>query len=84
MYRMEWVPGTVLLALVVVLPLAPAFAMIGVLILALGALAAIVALAAAVVASPFLLARTVRHRLAERQESPHGAVQIPAVAVEPS
>jgi hypothetical protein len=61
-YGFEWTPGLVLLGAVVVLPLAPAFAMIGLLIVAIAAVAALIALAA----SPFLLVHHVRRRLEER------------------
>ena len=66
MYRIEWAPGAFLLAAVVVLPLAPAFAMIGLLVVALAAVAVLLALAAAVLAMPYLLVRSLRQRLAER------------------
>jgi positive regulator of sigma E activity len=69
MYRFEFVPGAVLLAAVVVLPLAPAFAMIALLLVALAAVTAVVALTAAIIAAPFLLVRHFRARLAERGEA---------------
>jgi hypothetical protein len=68
-YGFEWTPGLVVLGMVVLLPLAPPFAMIAVAVLALAALAALVALAGAILASPYLLARTVRRRVAERHQS---------------
>jgi hypothetical protein len=73
-YGVEWAPGTVLLAAVVVLPLVPSFALIGVVVVALVAVAALVALAGAVLATPYLLARIVRRRLAERHESTERSV----------
>jgi hypothetical protein len=68
-YGFEWKPGLVLLGMVLVLPLAPPFALIGVAVLALAAVAAVVALAGAVLASPYLLAHLLRRRLAERLRS---------------
>jgi hypothetical protein len=73
-YGFEWTPALVLLGAVVILPLAPAFAMIGLLVVALLAIAALVALAGAILATPYLLARSVRRHLAER----HRPAQAPA------
>jgi hypothetical protein len=75
-YGIEWTPGFVLLGAVVVLPLVPSFALIGVVIVALAALAALVALAGAILASPYLLVRTARRRLAERHGSTEGSAPI--------
>jgi hypothetical protein len=77
-YGFEWEPGLVLVGLVLVLPLAAPFALIGVVVLALAALAALVALAGAVLASPYLLARSLRRRLAERHQSTEGPGPIAA------
>jgi hypothetical protein len=52
--------------MVVVLPLVPSVAVIGLLVVALAAAAALLALAAAVLAMPYLLVRSLRRRLAER------------------
>ena len=82
-YGFEWMPAVVLVGAFVVL-MVPGFALIGLAVLALAAVAALVALAGVIIASPYLLARTVRRRLAERHESPHGAVQISAAIAEPS
>jgi len=68
-YGFEWTPGLVLLGTVVVFPLVPSFALIGLVVVALAAVAALVALAGAILATPYLLARTVRRRLAERHQS---------------
>jgi membrane associated rhomboid family serine protease len=66
-YGFEWMPAVVLLGAVVVL-MVPAFALIGLAVVALAAVAALVALGGAIVASPYLLVRTLRRRrLAERQ-----------------
>ena len=65
-YRVEWMPALVLLGMVVVLPLVPSFALIGLLVVALAAVAALLALAAAVLAMPYLLVRSLRRRLNER------------------
>jgi hypothetical protein len=77
-YGVEWLPGTALLAAVVVLPLVPGFALIGVVVVALVAITALVALAGALLASPYLIVRTVRRRLAERRESTDGSARIVA------
>ena len=83
-YGFEWIPGTVLLAAVVLLPLAPAFAMIGLLVVALAAVAALIALAGAIVATPFLVARTVHRRLVERHRSTPRSAPIGAAIAESS
>jgi hypothetical protein len=75
-YGFEWTPGVVLLGLVVVLPLVPSFALIGLVVVALAAVAALVALAGAMLATPYLLVRTLRRRLAERHGSTEGSVPI--------
>jgi membrane associated rhomboid family serine protease len=72
-YGFEWTPGIFVLGLVVVLPLAPGFAMIGLFVVAVAALAALVALVGALLATPYLLVRTVRRRLAERDRSTEGS-----------
>jgi hypothetical protein len=73
-YGFEWTPGIVLAGAVLVLPLAPPFALIGLVVVALAAVAALVALAGAVLATPYLLARSLRRRLEER----HGSTEGPA------
>jgi hypothetical protein len=75
-YGVEWTPGVVLLGMVVVLPLVPGFALIGLVVVALAAVAALVALAAAVLATPYLLVRSIRRRLGERHGSTEGSVPI--------
>jgi hypothetical protein len=75
-YRFEWTPGLVLLGMVIVLPLAPSFALIGLVIVALAAVAALVALAGAVLATPYLLVRSLRRRLAERHGSTEASAPI--------
>ena len=75
-YGFEWTPGIVLLGSVIVLPLAPGFALIGLVVVALATVAALVALAGAVLATPFLLVRTIRRRLAERHQSTEGSAPI--------
>jgi hypothetical protein len=66
-YGFEWTPGLVVLGMVVVLPLAPPFALIAIAVLALAALAAVVALVGAVLASPYFLVRSLRRHLSERR-----------------
>jgi hypothetical protein len=75
-YGFEWIPGPVLLGTVLVLLLVPGFALIGLVVVALAAVAALVALAGAILAMPYLLARTLRRRLAERHQTTHGSVPI--------
>jgi hypothetical protein len=72
-YGFEWMPAVVLVGALVVL-MVPAFAMIGLLVVALAAVAALAVLAGVILASPYLLARALRRRLAER----HASVQGPA------
>ena len=79
MYAFEWKPGLLLLGAVVVLPLAPGFALIGLVVVALAAIAALVALAGAIFATPYLLVRSLRRRLAERHRSMEGSMP-PAIA----
>jgi positive regulator of sigma E activity len=75
-YGIEWMPGVGLLGAALVLLIVPSFALIALAVVALAAVAALVALAGAILAAPYLLARTVRRRLAERHESTEGPVPI--------
>jgi hypothetical protein len=75
-YGFGWTPGLVLLGTVVVLPFVPGLALIGLVVIALAAVAALVALAVAILATPYLLVRTVRRRLAEQHRSTEGAAPI--------
>jgi len=68
-YGFEWIPAVVLVGAFVVL-MVPAFALIALLVVALVALAALAALAGAVLATPYLLVRSLRRRRAERHPSP--------------
>ena len=68
-YGFEWTPGVFLLGTVLVLPLVPSFALIGLVVVALASFAALVALAGAVLAMPYLLVRSLRRRLAARHRS---------------
>jgi hypothetical protein len=74
-YGFEWMPAVVLLGALVLL-IVPAFALIGLAVVALAAVAALVALTGAIVASPYLLVRTLRRRLAERHQSTQGSLPI--------
>jgi positive regulator of sigma E activity len=65
-YGFEWVPGGVFLGGVLLILIVPSFALIALAVVALAAVAALVALAGAIIASPYLVVRTVRRRLAER------------------
>jgi hypothetical protein len=75
-YGVEWMPGVVLLGMALVLLIVPSFALIGLAVVALAAVAALVALAGAVLAMPYLLVRSLRRRLAERHGSTEGSVPI--------
>jgi hypothetical protein len=75
-YAVEWIPGTVVAGIVLLLLIVPEFAAIAVvvatiavLVIALAALVGLVALAAAALASPYLLARSVRRRPAQRKNT---------------
>jgi hypothetical protein len=63
-YAVEWSSGVLVVWIVLLLAVVPEFAVIAVLLLALAALVALAALAAAALVSPYLLARTLRRRLA--------------------
>jgi hypothetical protein len=82
-YGFEWMPAVVLVGAFVLL-IVPAFALIGLAVLALAALAALVALAGTIIASPYLLARTLRRRLAERHQATQGSARIATAIAEPS
>jgi hypothetical protein len=69
-YGFEWIPGPLLLAIVLLPLVVPGFALIGLVVIALAAVAALVALAGAIVAMPYLLVRSVRRRLAGRGAGP--------------
>jgi positive regulator of sigma E activity len=75
-YGLEWFPGAVLLGAALVLLIVPPFALIALAVFALAAVAALVALAGAILATPYLLARTLRRRLAERHETTERSVPI--------
>jgi hypothetical protein len=79
-YRFEWIPGPVLLGALLLPLVAPPLAMVGLLVVALAALAALVALAGAVLATPYLLARSLRRHLAERPRSTKGLARVIAQA----
>jgi hypothetical protein len=67
-YSAEWTAGPALLGTVLLL-IVPPFALIGLVIVALAVLAALVALAGAMLAMPYLLVSSLRRRLAKRRES---------------
>jgi positive regulator of sigma E activity len=79
-YAIEWAGPVVLGALLLPL-IVPSFALIGLLVLALAAVAALVAVAGAVLATPYLLVRSLRRHLAERHQSTEVSVPVaPAIA----
>ena len=65
-YAFEWIPGPVGLGIVLLLLVVPSFALIGLAVMALAAVAALVALAGAILAMPYLLVRSLRRRVSER------------------
>jgi positive regulator of sigma E activity len=66
-YGFDWIPGGVFLGTALLLLIVPPFALIALAVVAVAAVAALVALTGAVLATPYLLVRTVRRRLAERR-----------------
>ena len=75
-YGFEWAPGFVFLGTVLVLLIVPPFALIGLVVVALGAVAALLALAGAILATPYLLVRSLRRRVAKRRQSTQGSAPI--------
>jgi len=78
LYGLEWIPGAAGLGAVLVILIVPSFALIALAVVALAAVAAVVALVGAILATPYLLVRTVGRRLAERPQSTKGPVPIGA------
>jgi len=76
LYGLEWIPGAALVGAVVALLIVPSFALIALAAVALAAVAAVVALVGAILATPYLLVRTVRRRLAERHQSTRSSIPI--------
>jgi membrane protein implicated in regulation of membrane protease activity len=66
-YGVEWMGGGVLYGIVLLLVIVPEFAAIAVVLATIAVLVGLVALAAAALASPYLLVRSVRRRLARRR-----------------
>jgi hypothetical protein len=77
-YGFEWIPGPVVLATVLVPLVVPSFALIGLAVMALAAVAALVALAGAIFAMPYLLVRSLRRRVLERASQAKVPHQSPA------
>jgi hypothetical protein len=77
-YGFEWIPAVAIVGAFVVL-MVPAFALIGLVVVALAAVAALAVLAGAIVASPYLLARTLHRRLAEHHQSSGASLPIATV-----
>jgi hypothetical protein len=63
-YAFEWLPSGVVVGTVLLLLIVPELALIAVLVVWLAALVVLVALGAAALASPYLLVRSLRRRLA--------------------
>jgi positive regulator of sigma E activity len=77
-YAFEWIPGPVVLGIALLLLVVPSFAMIGLAIMALAAVAALVALAGAILAMPYLLVRSLRRRVSERASQAEVPYRSPA------
>ena len=75
-YALEWTVGPVLVGTVLLLLVVPSFALIGLAVVALAAVAALVALAGATLAMPYLLVRSLRRRLANGPRSSEGSIPI--------
>jgi membrane protein implicated in regulation of membrane protease activity len=65
-YGFEWIPGPVILAIVLLPLVVPSFALIGLVVMALAVVAALVVLAGTIFAMPYLLVRSLRRRVSER------------------
>jgi hypothetical protein len=76
LYGLEWIPGAALVGAVLVVLIVPSFALIALAVVALAAVAAVVALVGAILATPYLLVRTARRRLAARHQSTKGPVPL--------
>jgi hypothetical protein len=83
-YAIEWSVGPIVLGAVVLPLLVPSFALIGVLVVGLAAVAALVALVGALLATPYLLVRTLRRHLAERHEPTEDSAPIAAAIAQPA
>jgi hypothetical protein len=64
-YGIEWIPSGVVYGTVLGLLIVPQFALIALLVVALAVFVVLVALAGAALASPYLLVRSLRRRLAQ-------------------
>jgi hypothetical protein len=69
-YAVEWTWGVVAFTIVLVLAFVPWFAAIAVVLATIAVLAGLLALAAAALASPYLLGRNMRRRRARRRTRP--------------
>jgi hypothetical protein len=73
-YAIAWIPGAAFLWTVLLLLILPSFALIGLIVVALAALAVLVALAGAMLATPYLLVhslrRTSRSAASQRPSAP--------------
>ena len=74
-YAVEWMAALVFVGALALLLIGPV-ALIALMVLALAALAALVALAGAVLALPYLLARSLGRRLVDRRQSTEGTEPI--------
>jgi uncharacterized membrane protein YjgN (DUF898 family) len=77
-YAYEWIPGPIVLGTVVLLLVVPSFALIGLVIMALAAVAALVALAGAILAMPYMLVRSLRRRVSEPASQAKARYRAPA------
>ena len=77
-YGFDWIPGGVFLGTVLLILIVPSFALIALMVVAVAAVAALAVLAGAILATPYLLVRSLRRRLAERHQSTEGSIPIAA------
>jgi len=77
-YAFEWIPGPVFLGIALLLLVVPSFALIGLVVMTHSAVAAFVALAAAILAMPYLIVRAVRRRVSERASQAKARYRSPA------
>jgi positive regulator of sigma E activity len=66
LYGLEWIPGVGVVGAVLVLLIVPPFALIALAVVALAVAAALVALVGVILATPYLVVRTIRRRFADR------------------
>jgi hypothetical protein len=79
-YAVEWIPAPIVLGAVLLPLIVGPFALIALMVVALTALAALVALAGTVLATPYLLIRSLHRHLAEPRRSTEGSGPVARVS----